>query len=247
MAERKGSIEVNTKDILPIIQKWLYSEHDIFLRELVANACDAITKRHTLGRSLNVELPDGKIHVHVDKENKQLIIEDNGLGMTEEEVEKYIAQLAFSGAKDFVKNLKDQGADNKEDIIGKFGLGFYSAFMVAKKVTVETLSMNEGAKAVFWESEGQEDYTINASEKSTVGTKITLHLNEDSEDFLQVFKTKTSLKNHCDFLPYPIEVLEINTKVEKEEDAPKSEIINNTEPLWKKDPASLKDLASLKC
>ncbi len=178
MSERKGTITVETGDIFPIIKKWLYSEHDIFLRELVSNATDAITKRATLARTRNTELPEGNIEVLVNKTNKTITIEDNGLGMSEAEVEKYIAQLAFSGAEEFVKKMEDAGGPEKNtDIIGKFGLGFYSAFMVADKVEVESLSMEEGATPTKWTCEGDTDYTFSNSDKKEIGTKITLHVN----------------------------------------------------------------------
>ena len=245
MTERKGTISVQTGDIFPIIKKWLYSEHDIFLRELVSNATDAITKRATLGRTENVEIPEGHIRVIVNKEAKTVTIEDNGLGMTEEEVEKYIAQLAFSGAEEFVNKMKDAGEN--ADIIGKFGLGFYSAFMVADKVEVETLSWKEGSTPTKWICEGDVDYTFNPSTKDTVGTSITLHINEESNEFLQVFKTLDILRKYCDFMPYKIEV--VDTEIRETEDAdgnkktegPKSYDVNETEPLWKKDPTELKD------
>jgi molecular chaperone HtpG len=253
MSNKKGSISVNTTDIFPIIKKWLYSEHDIFIRELVSNACDAITKRRTLARSQNLALEDGKVHVTVDKENKKIIIADNGLGMTEAEVEKYIAQLAFSGAEEFVNKMKDMGdKEAKDEIIGKFGLGFYSAFMVAKKVEVESLSFTEGAVATKWVCEGDTDYEFSSSEKKEIGTTITLHINEESEDFLNAWKTRQTLKQYCDFMPYPIELIDIaenkrieeeNAKAAKEEDKKPipCDIINSTTPLWKKDPTSLKD------
>jgi molecular chaperone HtpG len=257
MAERKGNISVNTQDIFPIIKKWLYSEHDIFLRELVANACDAITKRASLARTRNVEVAEGAVEIKVDKKAKTITITDNGLGMTEEEVEKYIAQLAFSGAEEFVKNMKDAGADSKNDIIGKFGLGFYSSFMVADTVTVESLSMNEGAKAVKWSCSGDVDYTFEDSNKKEIGTTITLYVNKESEDFLNGHKVISTLKNHCDFMPYPITVndlereksvakdIEENAKLEADKQRPITPytptIVNNTEPLWKKDPSTLKD------
>src|SRR5690606_6406506 len=139
MTTRKGSISVKTNDIFPIIKKWLYSEHDIFVRELVSNACDAITKRATIARTQGLETPEGKVQLTVDKENKTIVIEDNGLGMNEAEIEKYIAQLAFSGAEEFVQKMKDLGNNNsKDENIGKFGLGFYSAFMVAEKVEIDS-------------------------------------------------------------------------------------------------------------
>jgi molecular chaperone HtpG len=166
MTSRKGTISVNTTDIFPIIKKWLYSEHDIFLRELVANATDAITKRAMISRTTNLEIPTGNITVSVNKDAKTITINDNGIGMTEAEVEKYIAQLAFSGAEEFVKKMKADGNTTGTDIIGKFGLGFYSAFMVSKKVEVETLSMNEGAVPAKWISEQPLLYILMKNQKN---------------------------------------------------------------------------------
>lgn len=250
---RKGSISVNTGDIFPIIKKWLYSEHDIFLRELVSNACDAITKRETLSRNSNKSMPEGKISIEIDKPNKQIRIHDNGLGMTEAEVEKYIAQLAFSGAEEFVNQMKDiKSTDSKDEIIGKFGLGFYSSFMVSDKVEIESLSMNEGAKPIKWSCHGDTDYEFTDSDKQDVGTTITLHINEESKDFLENYKTRSTLTNYCDFMPYTIELIDVarrketfeeNLKAKKEEDKKKIEIdiINETTPLWRKDASSLTD------
>ena len=236
MSERTGNISVQTADIFPIIKKWLYSEHDIFLRELVANATDAITKRSTHARLENKEMPTGEIRVTVDPKAKTLTITDNGIGMSEAEVEKYLAQLAFSGAEEFVKNMKDQGADSGKDIIGKFGLGFYSAFMVATKVEVETLSMKDGSKPTKWTCLGDPTYTFEASTKNDVGTSITLHLAEDSQEFLGKFKVNETLRKFCDFMPYPISVKEVT---EKDED--NVTVINDTQPLWRRDPSELKD------
>lgn len=236
MTTRKGSISVKTNDIFPIIKKWLYSEHDIFIRELVSNACDAITKRATISRSVGTETPDGKVSVLLNKEAKTITISDNGLGMTESEVEKYIAQLAFSGAEEFVQKMKDMGNTNaKDEIIGKFGLGFYSSFMVASKVEVESLSMQPGSKATKWTCLGDTDYEFSDSEKSEVGTTITLHIAEDSLDFLDKWKFQETLTRYCDFMPYPIGLMDLSDKEATEE------IINETVPLWKKDPSSLKD------
>jgi len=253
MTERKGNISVNTSDIFPIIKKWLYSEHDIFIRELVANATDAITKRHTLSRNLNVEIPQGSINITVNKDKKLITISDNGLGMSEADIEKYIAQLAFSGAEEFVKKLKDEGAEDGQDIIGKFGLGFYSAFMVADKVEIESLSMNEGAKATKWICEGDTEYTFTDSTKETIGTTIYLHINEESAEFLNEWKLSETLRNHCDYMPYEIGILDEMKPPQKplkedgtvDEEAPAvavtPTIINETRPIWKRDPKELKD------
>jgi molecular chaperone HtpG len=236
MSTRKGSISVKTNDIFPIIKKWLYSEHDIFIRELVSNACDAITKRSTLARSQGHETPEGKVTVEVNKENKTIIVTDNGLGLNEEEVEKYIAQLAFSGAEEFVQKMKDMGNTSaKDEIIGKFGLGFYSAFMVAERVEVESLSMAPGSKPTKWTCLGDTDYEFSESHKTEVGTKITLFINHDSEEFLDAWKLRETLTHYCDFMPYPIGLSDTAEKEAKEE------IINDTTPIWKKDPTTLKD------
>lgn len=237
MTSRKGTISVNTSDIFPIIKKWLYSEHDIFLRELTANATDAITKRATLARVSNQEIPTGKITVSVDKTAKIITIEDNGIGMTEAEVEKYIAQLAFSGAEEFVKKMKDQGSTPNSDIIGKFGLGFYSAFMVSSRVVVESLSMAEGSVPTKWICEGETDYSFEESTKTDVGTKITLHVNAESEEFLNAWKVSTTLKKFCDFMPYEIHVVDLEAKDEHGNPG----LVNDTQPLWKKDPSTLND------
>ncbi len=236
MNTRKGSISVKTNDIFPIIKKWLYSEHDIFIRELVSNACDAITKRATIARSQGYEIPEGKVKVEVDKASKTITISDNGIGMTDSEVEKYIAQLAFSGAEEFVQKMKDMGNTNaKDEIIGKFGLGFYSAFMVAEKVEVESLSMTPGSIATKWTCLGDTDYEFSDSTKSETGTTIKLYISEDSEDFLDSWKLKETLTHYCDFMPYPVGVLDL-TQTDLTE-----EIINETTPIWKKDPTTLTD------
>lgn len=239
MSERKGNISVQTADIFPIIKKWLYSEHDIFIRELVANATDAITKRHTLARTKNVEVPEGRVEIKIDDQKGTITITDNGLGMSEAEVEKYIAQLAFSGAEEFVKNLEASG-EKSNDIIGKFGLGFYSAFMVAKKVEVDSLSMQEGSVATKWTCEGDTDYTFSSSDKNDIGTTITLHIDEESKEFLNQFKLSSTLKNHCDFMPYPIVLIDVNEKLEEGKELTQEQI-NDTKPIWKRDPAELTD------
>ncbi|MBC7541043.1 MAG: molecular chaperone HtpG [Bacteriovorax sp.] len=238
MTSRKGTISVNTSDIFPIIKKWLYSEHDIFLRELVANATDAITKRATMARVANQEIPDGKINVTINKTAKTITLEDNGIGMTEVEVEKYIAQLAFSGAEEFVKKMKDQGSTPNSDIIGKFGLGFYSAFMVSTRVEVETLSMTEGSIPAKWICEGETDYSFEESTRSEIGTKITLHINTESEEFLNAWKVSTTLKKFCDFMPYEIIVMDAEAKDEHGNPG----LVNDTKPLWKKDPTTITEI-----
>ncbi|MCB9061034.1 MAG: molecular chaperone HtpG [Halobacteriovoraceae bacterium] len=239
MTQRKGSISVQTTDIFPIIKKWLYSEHDIFLRELVANATDAITKRSQIARTSNQEIPSGKIQVEIDSKKGTVSITDNGLGMTEAEVEKYIAQLAFSGAKEFVEKLKEQGIEQENDIIGKFGLGFYSSFMVADSVVVESLSMNENAVATKWQCDGETEYIFSDSEKNEIGTKITLTINEENKEFLNKYKINEILKKYCTFLPYEIFVHEIKEKKEDDEKSDHETPINDTTPLWKKDPKEI--------
>ena len=175
----------------------------------MANACDAITKRGTLARTQNQEIPIGKILISLNKTNKTIKIQDNGLGMTEEEVEKYIAQLAFSGAREFIEKLEKEGKSGEgEDIIGKFGFGFYSSFMVSDKVSVESLSMNQGSTPTLWTSEGSTEYVFSDSTKSDVGTTITLHVNDDSIEFLDSWKMSETLRKFCDFLPYEIGVLD---------------------------------------
>ncbi len=235
MSTRKGSISVKTNDIFPIIKKWLYSEHDIFIRELVSNACDAITKRSTLARSQGHETPEGSVQIEVNKPNRVITITDNGLGMTEQEVEKYIAQLAFSGAEEFVQKMKEMGNnDTKNDIIGKFGLGFYSSFMVAEKVEVESLSWVPGSTPTKWTCHGDTDYEFSESQMTDVGTTIKLFISTDGEEFLDHWKLKETLTHYCDFMPYKITLKD----AEKTEEAQQ---INDTTPLWKKDPTTLKD------
>ncbi|MFL5783737.1 MAG: molecular chaperone HtpG [Bacteriovoracaceae bacterium] len=235
MSIRKGSISVKTNDIFPIIKKWLYSEHDIFIRELVSNACDAITKRSTFARAQGHETPEGQVSIVVDKPNRLITISDNGVGMTEQEVEKYIAQLAFSGAEEFVQKMKEMGnTDTKNDIIGKFGLGFYSSFMVAEKVEVESLSWAPGSAPTKWTCHGDTDYEFSESDKKEVGTTIRLFISNDGEEFLDLWKMKETLTRYCDFMPYKI-------TIKNAEDAEAGEQINETHPLWKKDPATLKD------
>jgi len=251
---QKGSINVQTGNIFPIIKKFLYSEHEIFLRELVSNAVDATTKLKklvSLGKT-DIDLGDLTIQVDLDTKKKTLKITDRGIGMTEEEVQKYINEIAFSGAEDFVK--KFIGKDDKEisGIIGHFGLGFYSSFMVSDKVEINTLSYQEGAKAVKWTCDGSPEYTMTESKRKDRGTEITLFLAEDSLEFNEEYRILDMLKKFCRFLPYPIQFGMEKTSEpiegekdkdgnQKYQDVEKPRIINNTDPLWKKTPTELKD------
>ena len=202
---KTGSLSINSENIFPIIKKWLYSDHDIFYRELISNGCDAITKLKKLEMMGEWEKPEDlefQIQVTVNPEDKTIIIEDNGMGMTEEEMDEYINQIAFSGAQDFLEKYKDKA--NEDQIIGHFGLGFYSAFMVADKVTIDTLSYKEGSKPVHWESEGGLTFEMKDGEKAEQGTTITLYLNEDSYEFSNEYRAREVLEKYCSFMPIPI-------------------------------------------
>ena len=202
MSIEQGNISINTENIFPIIKKWLYSEKDIFIRELVSNSADAISKLKKLaniGEAEHCKDREYEIRVSLNKDKKTITIIDNGLGMTEEEVKKYINQIAFSGAKDFIEKYKDKADD--QQIIGHFGLGFYSAFMVAEKVEIETLSYIEGSKAVKWISNGNTEYSMEESDFSYQGTKITLFMAEDSLEFVEIFKMRETLMKYFSFLP----------------------------------------------
>ncbi|MFA9211624.1 MAG: ATP-binding protein, partial [Moraxellaceae bacterium] len=198
---KTGQINVSTENIFPIIKKFLYSDHEIFLRELVSNAVDASQKLKVLAATgeYKGELGDLKVEVLLDKEAKTLTIRDNGIGMTEEEIDKYINQIAFSGAEEFVKMY--EGKEGAESIIGHFGLGFYSGFMVAEKVQIQTLARYEGAQAVQWESNGSPEYTITNIEKTTRGTDIVLFITEESIEFLEKTRIQGILDKYCKFLP----------------------------------------------
>ena len=202
---RTGNLSINSENIFPIIKKWLYSDHDIFYRELVSNGCDAITKLKKLELMGEYTKPEGmeyKVRVTVNPDEKTIAITDNGLGMSESEVEEYINQIAFSGAQDFLEKYKDKA--NEDQIIGHFGLGFYSAFMVADKVTIDTLSYKEGSKPVHWESEGGLTFEMKDGEKAEQGTTITLYLNEDSYEFSNEYRAREVLEKYCSFMPVPI-------------------------------------------
>ena len=205
MQSRKGSLSIESENMFPIIKKWLYSDHDIFIRELVSNGCDAITKLKKLDIMGEYTIPDdykASIQVVVDTEGKSISFTDTGLGMTEDEVDEYINQVAFSGATDFLEKYKDKA--NEEQIIGHFGLGFYSAFMVADRVTIDTLSWKEGATPVRWESEGGINFEMSEGDKSEVGTTITLYLSEDSLEFANEYRVREVLTKYCSFMPVEI-------------------------------------------
>lgn len=224
IAMQKGSIRVQTENIFPIIKKFLYSDHDIFIRELVSNAVDATQKLKTLSSlgEAKGDLGDLTIDIQLDKENKTITISDKGVGMTAEEVDKYLNQVAFSGAEEFLKKYKGQ---NETNIIGHFGLGFYSAFMVSERVDVITKSYRENAQAVKWECDGSPEYSLEEVEKTQRGTDIVLHINEESQEFLDAERIRTILKKFCRFLPIPITF--------------EGQQINNTHPAWTKKPSEL--------
>ncbi len=205
MAKEHGNLSINSDNIFPIIKKWMYSDHDIFYRELISNGCDAITKLKKLDMIGEYEAPDDiefKVNVLVSAENKTIKVIDNGIGMTKDEVDEYINQIAFSGAEAFLEKYKDKA--NDDQIIGHFGLGFYSAFMVADKVTIDTLSFKDGAESVHWECDGGTEYDISAGNRTTPGTEITLYLNEDSYEFANEYKAREVIEKYCSFMPIPI-------------------------------------------
>ncbi|MCI1722007.1 MAG: molecular chaperone HtpG [Lachnospiraceae bacterium] len=223
MAAKKGSLSINSENMLPIIKKWLYSDHDIFIREQVANACDAITKLKKLEGVGEYTPEEGKkyeIRVIVDPDEKTLKFIDNGIGMTEDEVVEYITQIAFSGASKFLEKYK--GKTDKDQIIGHFGLGFYSAYMVADEVQIDTLSYQKDAKPVHWQSDGTSEYTIEDGDRKEVGTEITLYLNDSCYEFCNEFRVREVLNKYCSFMPYPIYLSDSGKAAKKrEEDAEK--------------------------
>ena len=265
---KKGSLSINSDNIFPIIKKWLYSDHDIFYRELISNGCDAITKLKKLDMMGEYTLPEdykAKVEVIVNPEKKTLVFKDNGLGMTEDEVDEYINQIAFSGATDFIEKYKDK--TNEDQIIGHFGLGFYSAFMVADEVYIDTLSYKEGAKPVHWECDGGTEFSMEEGSRDSVGTTITLFLNEDCLKFCNEYEARTVIEKYCSFMPIEIylskegtketqtvteeEKLDTDTVVEtiqpeKEGDPVKYKIVkrpqllNDTNPLWTRHPNECK-------
>ena len=242
MSEKHGSLSINSENIFPIIKKWLYSDHDIFVRELISNGCDAITKLKKLDMMGEYHLPDdyeAKIQVIVSPEDKTMKFIDNGIGMTADEVEEYITQIAFSGATDFLEKYKDK--TNEDQIIGHFGLGFYSAFMVADEVHIDTLSFKDGAKAVHWECDGGTEYSISDGEKDVVGTEITLFLNEESLEFANEYRAREVITKYCSFMPTKIFLSKANEEPVKDSDndsdkVKEPEALNDTSPLWTKHP-----------
>ncbi|MCE4801421.1 molecular chaperone HtpG, partial [Clostridioides difficile] len=262
MEFEKGSISIHTENIFPIIKKWLYSDKDIFIRELISNGCDAVSKHKrlvSLGEISENKSSDYKITVSVNKGEGTLKFIDNGIGMTEEEIKKYINQVAFSGAEDFFNKYKDK-MEESNDIIGHFGLGFYSAFMVSKKVQIDTLSYTEGATPVRWISEGGTEYEISESDaRNDRGTTITLFIDDDSKEFLDEFTVRGIINKYCSFLPVEIyledverlerEAKEAEEKAKKQKEDGKEEIVdakvieplNDTNPLWLKSPKDCTD------
>jgi molecular chaperone HtpG len=250
MVQEKGSISINTENIFPIIKKFLYSDHEIFLRELVSNAVDAtqkIKRLSSLGH-YNKDLGNLNIKVAVDKDAKTITISDSGIGMTAEEIKKYINQVAFSGATEFMEKFKE--ANDANEIIGRFGLGFYSSFMVAEKVEIQTLSYQDGAEAARWTCDGSTEFEITEGSRTERGTDVILYINEDSTEFLEKHRIQSILDKYAKFLPVPVQ---FGTKTESVEDGTDEEgktkyksievdnIINNTNPIWTKAPADLKD------
>ena len=237
---QKGKIGVTTENIFPVIKKFLYSDHDIFLRELVSNAVDATQKLRTLAATgeFKGETTDLKVRVSLDEKAGTLTVSDNGIGMTAEEIDKYINQIAFSGVTDFLDKYKNKA----EAIIGHFGLGFYSAFMVSKKVEIITKSYRDGAQAVRWSCDGSPEFSIEDTEKATHGTDVVLHIDDDCKEFLQKQKIESLLNKYCKFMAVPVVFgKQTEWKDGKSVETDKDNIINNVEPLWTKAPAELKD------
>lgn len=240
MEKNKGNISIHTENIFPIIKKWLYSDKDIFIRELISNGCDAISKYKrlvSLGETQENENEKYKVIVSLNKDNKTLKIIDNGIGMTEEEIKKYITQVAFSGAEDFIEKYKDK-MDEGTDIIGHFGLGFYSAFMVAKRVQIDTLSYLKESEAVTWICDGGTEYEVfPCDDKKERGTTITLFIEDDSNEFLELYKVRQIIEKYCSFLPIEIYLEEEGHEVKEEENKP----LNDITPLWIKSPKDCTD------
>lgn len=252
MSKEKGSLSIHSENIFPIIKKWLYSDHDIFIRELISNACDAITKVRQLSSLGEADLGDNKdfaVKVSYNPEAKTLTFSDNGIGMTDEEIKKYINQIAFSGAEDFIAKYKDKA--DQDQIIGHFGLGFYSAFMVAEKVSIHTLSYQQGATAVEWFCDGGTEFEMTEGSRETRGTDIVLYLGEDGTDFESEHVIRSTIEKYCSFMPYPIyfEVIKAEAEAEGSEvedseavtDAKAPTPLNDVHPLYTKSPNECSD------
>ncbi len=268
MENKQGNLSINSENLFPIIKKWLYSDHDIFYRELISNGCDAVTKLHKLNGMGEIELPEDhkdRVVVVVDEKAGTIKVIDTGIGMTFEEVDEYINQIAFSGATAFIEKYKDKTTD--EQIIGHFGLGFYSAFMVADRVTIDTLSCQPGAAPVHWDCDGGTEYSMREGDRTEIGTEITLYVNEDSREFLQEFRARSVIEKYCSFMPVEIYLFTAEKwmeqkakeaeivvepeaekteaaegeekKEEKKDDAPVS--LSDTNPLWTKHPNDCKE------
>ncbi len=245
MAE-KGTISINAENIMPVIKRWLYSDKDIFVREMVSNGCDAVRKHQRLAQVGEAEPEEHyRVDVILNKEEGTVRFVDNGIGMTAEEVKKYIAQVAFSGAEDFLSKYKPDEGENG-GIIGHFGLGFYSAFMVAKKVVIDTLSYQPGSAAVRWESDDGMEYSMSDSDRELRGTTITLYMNDEEKDFLNLWTMRSVLEKHCGFMPVEIYLSEVKKPEEPKEgeeqktaEPPEPEKINDTQPLWMKKPTEV--------
>lgn len=246
--QEKGSISIHSENIFPIIKKFLYSDHEVFLRELVSNAVDATQKIKSLGTlgEYDGDLGDLSIEIKINKKKKTLHVIDKGIGMTGEEIKKYINQIAFSGATEFVEKYKEKGEGS--GIIGHFGLGFYSAFMVADKVEIKSLSREKDATPAHWVCDGSTEFELTEGDKKERGSEIILHINKDSEEFLEEHRVNEILTKYCKFLPVPIIFGETEETIKegegddaKEKKVEKPKVINNTTPLWTKAPADLTD------
>ncbi len=246
MSKEKGSLSIHSENIFPIIKKWLYSDHDIFIRELVSNACDAITKvkrLSSLGEAKLRTIQIFNVHIIFDKNAKTLKFIDNGIGMTDDEIKQYINQIAFSGAEDFIEKYKDKA--DQDQIIGHFGLGFYSAFMVAEKVEIDTLSYKEGAEPVLWSCDGGTEFELDMGTRKARGTENYTFLRGRWRRFLDPQKIKTTIDKYCSFMPYPIFFKDLNEEPNKDEDGnviiEEAQAINDTAPLYTKRPSECTD------
>ncbi len=239
MSTEKGSLSIHSENIFPIIKKWLYSDHDIFMRELISNASDAMTKMKKLDGMGEYSIPENHVfdvNVFVDNKANTITIKDSGIGMTEDEVKKYINQIAFSGAEDFLNTYKDK--ENKDQIIGHFGLGFYSAFMVAETVEIHSLSYKEGSKPIHWSCDGGTEFELTEGSKTTVGTDIILHISDDGKEFLNTWTLRTTIEKYCSFMPYPIYLTDVHEEPKKDDEGniivEEPKMLNNPEPLYLK-------------